>query len=128
MIQRQTPALWLGQFRCALCEPLLRCGQIWIERQRFFESNNGALMVIERGQIAATVGEHPRINGQNFELNDVIVRKSQSPVSEPARPQVWIRGIVKTLINSEIKDQTLWNKLIGLRNPLGQITVCLVGR
>ena len=47
-MRKREEVLRISQFRCALREPLLRRGEIRIERQGLFESENGALVLIEQ--------------------------------------------------------------------------------
>ena len=45
------------------------------------------------------------------------------PSANPRVRRCGVRGIVKALVSGEIENQPLRHKLIGLRDPLGQVAV-----
>ena len=112
-------------FGVLLCSPpvLVAPAEIRIERQRLFESEDGALVLIEQGQVPPTIGQHSRIRRQNLEVCDIILRKTHRPISQPAHPEMRVRGLMKALVSGEIENQPLRHKLIGLRDPSGQVPV-----
>src|SRR5437764_12557193 len=116
---------WL--FCRALCQALLRVGEIRIERQRLVKSNNGALVLIEQRQVSPTISQHSRIRRQNLSVYNIILCKSDRPISQSAHLEGRVRCVMKALVSSGSENQSLRHELIALRDPPGQVPVRLVG-
>ncbi len=115
------------QFCCAFRNAFSRRGEVGIEYERLFEGNNGARVLIECREIASAIDQHAGIRRQHLEVDHVVFLESHRPISQTPGLEVRIWRVVKTLVAREVKNETFRNKLIGLRDPLGQVTVRLVG-
>src|SRR4029077_1110072 len=113
--------------RFAFRKSFPRISEIRIERQRRFESEYGALVLIEHRQVLAAIGEHSRIRRQNLCVCNIVLLKTHCAISQSPHSEMRLRRLMKALVTGEIKNQALRHKLIALRDPLDQVAVQLVG-
>jgi len=109
----------------ALCQPLLRRGEIRIERHSLFESEDGALVLIEQRQVPYprdwSAFSYTRAKFLRFATSSFA--KRTVPSANPRVRRCASGDSLKALVSFEIEDQPLRHKLIGLRDPSGQVAV-----
>src|SRR5262245_13426936 len=115
--------LRISEFRFAFRKSFPRLSQIRIERQRLLEGKNGALVLFGHRQVLAAIDEHSRICRQNLDVYSIILLKTHRTIGQSPRLDMRFKGLTKGLVSGEIENQPLRHKLIGLRDPLGQVAV-----
>ena len=112
----------IGSFAALSASPCWAAGRFGSSVSASLKAAMARSVLIERGEVSPAIDQHAGVGWQNLEVNHVIFFKPHRPISQTPGLEVRVRRIVKALVFPELENETLRNELIGLSNPLGQVT------